>query len=364
VSHRYARVLCALAALSLPAANAAAQMLGTEPSYSLLRRGDADLTQIVLPVGVSVLAGPVRLDANTAFMRATLAEPGAPASELSGLTDITLRGLLPLAGDRVRVALSLNLPTGETTLAPDQFPVAAALNTDLYMLPVAALGSGFGVTTLLALAQPVGEWVVGASGAYRIGSAFEATPGGGEEFRPGDELRLRLALERPHRAGWAARLGASVSRLSSAELEADQVVYDFHPGNRIVVDGMVDFPVGSGSAMVHAWNLYRASAGDADNPIPAADVAALSRNLTGAGVRLSLPLGAALSLRPMADMVLQVTPGADAALETGDGFLVRAGTGVGYRIGRLVFEPAALAQFGRRGDHNLVGFILRGGLLW
>lgn len=359
--------LLLLAPRALPAQAIAAEMMGAEVTFDRIERGDATLTEFLFPFGYTLRVGPTQLDFNTAYAQATLDQPDLPRSEIWGLTDLTLRLVIPAMQDRLRLIFAGNVPTGQATLTPEQGAVAAALATDLFTMPVANFGTGPGFSTALAYAQPLGGWVIGLAGTFRLGGAYEpflsTAIGAVNEYRQAPEMRVRLALDRPSRGGVGVRLGASFSAFGDEEQNGEPTL---RPGSRVLGEAMVEFPLGRGSAVIYGWDLLRME-GDLEADTLQAGAAgavqvAASRNLAGGGVRLFLPLGRA-SLRPVAEALVQST--SDETCEAAcKGVLGRVGAGVAFRVGKLIFEPAALGQFGTLDDESVSGFILRGGVAW
>lgn len=353
-----ASALVALAWVS--AAPLAAQQVGAELAYHAVSVGDVSITEFAFPIGVTYRLGGIRFDANTAVAVASL-DAGATTSELSGLTDVTARMMIPLMEGRARLVLAANLPTGTSALTADELPVAAALTTDLFTLPVTSFGSGAGMTTALAVSRTVGSWVLGGMAALRVGGAYEplvsTVTSQSAEFRPGDELRLRVAVERPSTSGVSVRFGGSWS--SFAEDQSDGVGF-FDRGDRLLGEAVVEFPLWRGAALAYVWDLHKGEGVTAAG-VQAVQVAPAS-NLFGLGARASLPIRPDLVLRPVFEMVVQST--ASEVIGPGNGNIVRLGTGVQKRIGRVIFGPTVLAQFGSLEGESISGLIVKGGVAW
>lgn len=338
---------------------------GGEPSLHHLSYRDVTLKQYAAPVGVSWRWHRVRIDANTALARATL-HVNDQDQALTGLTDITVRTTVPVLSDRARIVFAANLPSGRETVDTLQMHLAAALATDIFTLPIASFGSGFGVTGGLAFAQPVGTWVLGLAASYRMGAAYqpisETRPGQPTEFRPGGERRFRLALENPQRTGRAARFALSWSQYAPDEI--DQRESFLHPGDRLLAEAMMERPLGTGSSVTYGWAMFRAR-GQVTNPAYAATGAAARRLSLGGGTKLFLPLGPAYSLRPTAELLAQWTD-SSTLTSPSDGVLLRLGSGIAIRTRQLVLEPAALLQMGvfRQDTAMITGLIIRGGVAW
>ncbi|MDX1673844.1 MAG: hypothetical protein R3314_03485 [Longimicrobiales bacterium] len=337
---------------------AAAQTAVAEASMHALSIGDATLTELVLPVGVTWRVAGVRLDANTAFASARYERDGV-ASSISGLTDLTLRVMIPMMEDRGRIIVAGNVPTGTAALSADQIPVAGVITTDLLTLPVRSFGTGAGVTTGFAVAQPLGGWVVGGVLVYRVGSAFEPVVGTAgtqaAEFRPGSELRLRLGVERPSLSGVTVRGAISWSRFADDEAD-DQPL--FSRGDRLMAQVVTEFPFLRGAASVYAWNLYRSGS---ELMLDATPQPTPSSNLLGAGAAVSHPLTPELTIRPRAELLVQT---GEVGFGAGDGWITRLGSAATYLLGPVRLEPAALLQLGTLEGQAVFGLVLRGGVLW
>lgn len=356
------RILIAtLVAATLVAADperTSAQVVAAEAALHTLSIGEGTLTQFVVPFGLTWRFANLRFDANAAFADAVY-EVGGARSELSGLTDVTVRVMAPVMGDRARLILAGNIPTGTETLTEDQIPVAAALTTDLLALPVRSFGSGAGVTAGMAVAQPMGDWVAGGIVAYRVGGAYEpfATAPGAttSEFRPGSEFRMRLGLERPRVGGTTWRLAGSWSRFSPDASDEQDL---FARGDRILGEAIAEFPVGPGAATLFGWGLYRSESEIMAGPEPEF---APASTLVGVGGILSRPITATMTLRPRAELLVQR---GEPGFGTGDGWIARAGSAVSMRFGTTRFEPAVMVQTGDLQGDELFGLVLRGGVIW
>lgn len=352
--------LALLAAPFLGRAGLAAQQVGGEVAYHSVSIGDLSVSEMAVPIGVMFRLGALRLDANTAVAAAHLKGPGID-SRLSGLTDITARLMIPMLEDRARLVLAANVPTGTASLNAAELPVAAALTTDILTLPVSSFGSGGGVTTGFAASRPWGSWVVGGMAAFRVGAAYEplvsTAAGPSAEFRPGEELRLRLAAEHSTAGGLTLRFAGSWS--TYAEDQVDGASF-FNRGDRFLGEATAEFPLGRGAGVVYGWDLH-SSRGSTAPSVQQPLQAAAALNLLGAGVRVQFPVNANLTLRPVLELLSQ---SADAAIGPGSGTMFRLGGGVARRMGRLILEPALLFQVGSLDGERITGLVVRGGVAW
>lgn len=350
--------LLAVAAGVVGAVPVRAQVAVAEAGIHRLSVGEADLAAVVMPFGVSWDWSGLRFDLNSAWAAAAYEQDGV-TSRLSGLTDLTVRVMVPMLDDRARIIVAGNVPTGTETLGAGQLPVAAVLTTDLLALPVRSFGSGAGLATGVAVARPLGDWVAGGIAVYRIGSAFEPVVAGSgaqaAEFRPGSEMRLRLAMERPRVSGVTLRLAGSWSRFASDQTDKQAV---FSRGDRLMAEAVAEFPYRAGSAILYGWNLYRSESEVLVGPDPASMPAS---NLLGVGARATYPLARTFSILPRVEMTVQR---GDPGFGGGNGWIARAGTALSYRVAGMRLEPAALVQVGALNGEEIVGLVLRGGVLW
>jgi len=201
--------------------------------------------------------------------------------------------------------------------------------------------------------------VVGGIGVYSVGAGFEPVAAGpnaqAAEFRPGSEVRLRLALERPRVSGTTIRLASSWSRFGTDETDEESV---FSRGDRFMGEAVAEMPFRSGSAMLYGWNLYRS---ESEVLVGAEPESVPSSNLLGVGASATYPVSRSLSLLPRLELTVQR---GERGYGGGDGWIARVGSGATYRLRRLRLEPALLVQAGALNGENIFGLVLRGGVLW
>ena len=157
--------------------------------------GTKSVSEMVVPIGFILPIGQrFSLDAGTYVVRAEREDETGATNSISGITDITLRAGYQVVPDAVALTVAVNAPTGQATLDTAQLYVAGATATDLIPFPVTNFGSGFNVTSGLAVAVPVGGWAIGAAGSYRYNGEY--TPlrdTAGTTLQPGAEYRLRYS---------------------------------------------------------------------------------------------------------------------------------------------------------------------------
>jgi len=216
-------------------------------------------------------------------------------STISGLTDIQARGVYQLVPDIAVLTVSVNLPTGKTELTSAQVPAAGTIASDMIPFPVSDFGSGFNVTSGLALAVPVAGWAIGAAGSYRVNGSF--TPlaplpdSASVPYKAGGEFRVRVGADRIVGQSRVS-LGFTVSTYAEDDYGGSPA---FQSGTRYITQGSWTFPVGNVGFSVYAWDLYRAA-----GTVPITSTSTPKRNVITAGLASSIQTGASV-LRPQVE---------------------------------------------------------------
>jgi hypothetical protein len=250
--------LCALCALRADAQSVFDGELRLAPQYlryRLAEPGTATISQLAVPLFVSVPLGErVTVDVGTSYASSRVVS-GVGTSEISGLTDTQLRGNLTLGSDFVVLTAGLNLPTGRSSVTPDQFAAAGLIGNDFLAFPISNMGTGFAVTGGLAVARPIGAWNLGVGTAIRRATAYEPfdIPGQSLRFQPGTEYRARLGLDRTVGVGRVA-LGLTYSAFGKDA--AGGSVYN--TGDRVVAQGMYSAALAGRELTLAAYNVFRA----------------------------------------------------------------------------------------------------------
>ena len=317
------------ALLAAPVAHAqsilepAARVAPTVVAYRFGGGEGGDVTQSVLPVAVVV---PVRdrltVDVATAWVH-TVSRSGPGSSAISGLTDTQLRATWTGGADAVVLTAGLNLPTGRSAVRELELDAAGRFGNDFLGFPVSSLGDGLAMTMGVAATRPVGAWNVGGGVSGRRSSAFDAfeLEAGAVRFRPASELRLRAGADRLVGEG---RMSLGVTLSTFGRDAAGTTTYG--AGDRLVVQGGWERPVGAATVLVDGWALRHAGGETALGAMPdelVASIGAAARwavgegavephvelrdwrrdgsaagSLAAVGVRGRLPLGGGVSLLP------------------------------------------------------------------
>lgn len=212
------------------------------------------VSEIAFPVGVLFPVSPrLSLDAGAFGVSAQVTDSAGNKTTLSGLTDVLLRGIYQLKPDAAVLTVSVNLPTGQKTISANQVIVASAVASDLVPFPVVSFGSGFSVTTGVALAAPVGPWALGFAGSFRYNGSYQPLSDTGLTMKPGAETRLRFGADRIVGQGRLS-LGLTYSTFANDEVGTDLR----RPGARYIPQASLSLPVGTNNSLaLYSWDVYR-----------------------------------------------------------------------------------------------------------
>jgi hypothetical protein len=216
---------------------------------------DLTVSELAIPLFVSMPMGSrASFDIGTAYARAQVSS-GADRSDISGLTDVQLRAQYTLGSDRVVLTGGINLPTGSASVSPDQLVAATLIGSDFLAFPVSNMGTGLAVTGGAAMAYPLGAWNLGVGASVRRSRAYQPFDVPGESFRyqPGDEVRLRLGVDRPVGEGRLA-LGATYAAFG----HDDAGGFAYNTGDRVIALGELTGRLGEHDYTVAAYNVFRA----------------------------------------------------------------------------------------------------------
>lgn len=219
--------------------------------------GAKTVTELGVPFAVILPFGnKFAMDFSSSYANVQVKTEGSTAtSSINGLTDTQVRGNLTL-GDNVGVlTIGVNLPTGQYTVPGPQQDAAGQIGNDFLVYPVSSMGNGLSTTGGLGFAWAVGSWNLGVGGSFRHSSAFDAYQVASTvlRFQPGDEVRLRVGLDRPVGDG---RISIGVTYSKFGNDAANDTT--FGTGDRALGQASLYLPTGSGDFQISAWNLYRA----------------------------------------------------------------------------------------------------------
>jgi hypothetical protein len=247
-------------------------------------------------VAVAPVGRRLSIDLTTNYASSRL-ETDAGTVTLDGLTDTQVRAVYTVSRDRLVTSLSLNLPTGQQDLTPQEFQVAGALGSSYLSFPVTGAGTGFSATGGLAWVRPVGAWNVGLSGSYRYQGAFTPIADSASgEYDPGSEFRIRGGVDRLFGQRTRMTVGLTFSTFSTDRLpESSGGASTYKPGPRLIGEFALARAVGRTTLSFVAWDFYR-SAGKVDNVSDPGK----RENVLNAELRWSVPVSRRVQIEPLA----------------------------------------------------------------
>ncbi|MGH7460891.1 MAG: hypothetical protein ACREMA_07665, partial [Longimicrobiales bacterium] len=257
-------VALTLAAVGQPYA-APAQVRGLQAGSGVLTEvfsfrspsalGMDNVVLVTAPFAVR-FSGPVTVEVAGAYAHATLMDADGGSSTLEGLTDTSIRLVLPLASDRITLAGAAYLPTGKATQTTEEARVASVIAADLLPFSITNWGTGGGFDVSAAVAVPVGDFGLGARFGFAAAREFEPLVGGPDVFRyqPGNQLYARLAVDRRVGAAGKAALSATMQRFADDAFNGQNL---YRSGDRLEFLATLNTSAGgSASASVYGGVLH------------------------------------------------------------------------------------------------------------
>lgn len=334
----------------------------------------AEAAQLFLvPVAARVAAGEkLTFDVYTAWADGRVEQDGGTFT-LSGPVDTNVKASYQ-ATPWSHVALSVSVPTGDGTHDGEEAIVASVLSTDLLAFRETTWGTGLAVTSSVGVARQMGGFGVGLAAAYAVRGEFEPSEGDDLQYRPGNEARIRLGVDRNFDNSTVTFGGTFINYAEdrvSDDLAPDRNL--FQAGNRIRLDASYAFRAGAGVWTIYLADLIREN-GDlrvdivdgTGTLVDSTFVQTASQNLLVGGVIGTIGLGGGFVFRPHVDYKYQTREEADGS-DAGSGWILSAGGDIPLRLLGAELFPKARAYFGSvralsGEDVGLFGMELKGTL--
>ncbi len=288
----------------------------------------------MVPLAYSVpIGGRLGLDFYGAYADGRV-ERGGTTYLLQGMVDTRVRAIFQASPWAILTA-SVNLPTGNATHDEEEAVVASVLSTDVLGFREATWGTGGAVTTGFATAMEAGTWSLGLGASYRLSQGFEPTYGSSLTYEPGNEIRVRLGLDRNVGEGGKFTTGVTYQNFSEDQFEtsAGDMRNLFQAGSRIRGDMSYAFRSGRSTWALYGVDIWREK-GDAfldlvdsqGTVVGDTTVVVGSQNLVVVGLNGSALLGS-LRVRPALDFRYQMREE-----DIGEGWLAGAGLDIPLRL--------------------------------
>lgn len=311
------------------------------------------VSQLAIPLSVAVTAGRWTFDAGAAYANGKVRLADGRTLELSGLTDVRLRAVGRIVGDRLLVTFGANLPAGKTGLVGSEIDAVRVLGAPSLRLPVGNLGIGAGGTAGLVYAVPAGQWNVGFGASYEARGTYspiEAKVAGvarPTDLHPGGTIRGSIGLDRLFTSSRLSLLFAADvfghDRLTLTGASGAGVESRYQLGPQFSATGFLELGVrGFRSFVVSASDRYRSKFTGADG----LKAAGSSGNVFEAAVEGTSGVAGRFGI------VFRVDGRFDSGLEIDNSITTAAMTAAGLTLGvslpagRAAVVPFVRAQIG------------------
>lgn len=288
-----------------------------------------------VPIGAQVpVIDRISVDLRGAFAYGSMTRTDGTEVTLSGPTDTELRANLEVVREILTVSAALLLPTGQSSQTFEESELSGLVAADLLPFRISNWGSGGGAGLVSSFAIPVGEFGVGFSAGYTMGQEFEPIAEDELAYRPGDEIRLRMVVDRSFGSSSKVSLILGGQTYRDDEFSGASV---YEPGDRYEAMGTFAFRAGAQStAVVYGGFQHRAEGLLLDESIetPAQD-------LFTAGTGFRIPRGIT-TLMPAAE--LRIFRRSDGV---GQGHLASVGASAEWPTGPVVLLPTLRGRFGK-----------------
>jgi hypothetical protein len=267
--------------------------------YSFADPSEVDiesLTLLTVPITTRAdLGRRLALGVRGAYATARLVRADGSDATLSGLTDTQVSLRLELGRNAAAITAIGLLPTGSTSLDEDEVEVAGSIAADVLPFRISSWGTGGGGGLAFSAARPIGGGFVGGiSLGYVVARSFQPLSGDDLEYRPGDQMHVRAAVD--HTLGETSKIAFAFTFQRYGEDQGDGVNL-FQTGDRLQTVGTLNFAVGTRSNAILYTGWLRRKDGEYRQPselLPAQDLV-----YGGAGMRV--PVGASI-LQPSAEL--------------------------------------------------------------
>jgi hypothetical protein len=220
--------------------------------------GVESISLFAIPVAASVSVGSrVSVSVSAAYAEATATGPDGLDSKLAGFSDTDLGVSLRVGPRWLLVSAGTTLPTGQATLTTREIYVASFFAADLLPFAINTWGTGGSVGGDVAVATQAGAWGIGFSAGYRLAQEYEPIPEFDFQYKPGNALQLRVALDRNVSTSGTLSILLGLQSFGDDEVEGANL---FRSGTRI--QGVVTYAFALGmrsSALVYGGMNHRSS---------------------------------------------------------------------------------------------------------
>jgi hypothetical protein len=280
------------------------------------------------------LGSSLELSVRGQYARGILFPTEGDELELEGFTDTEIRLSATTPGGGLAFSIIGYIPTGQAAHTPEEAAVAGIVAADVLPFRISNWGTGGGLAVHGAASRRFGAVGAGIAASWRRAGEFEPLIGGAV-YQPGNELRIRGALD--FDLGGASRLSLAGTWYDFTD---DQLAGEnlYRSGDRIEGFASLAFPLGRrAAAALYGGGIRRENGTFVDPRAPVGP----AQDLLLAGFRTRLPLGPVLHVQSFDARFFRPEDG------VGEGWMV--GTEASFRIpiGPVALTPTVGARTGR-----------------
>jgi hypothetical protein len=292
------------------------------------------LTLWTVPFGAEVTAGPnVLFSLAGSWARAVLSRPDGSEASVTGLTDSEITARVATPDGTASVTGIVQLPTGSSRLSGDGLFAAGAIAADLLPFRITNWGTGGGAGMSVAVARPLGAFVIGASVGYVVARGFEPLDAQNFEYRPGNQFQVQGAIDRTIGRSSKASFKVGWQRFGTDQGDGQNL---FQTGDRLRLVGSFDFAIGQSKAIAYAGWLSR---GEGQFTATTELLPAQRLGYGGFGFRKSI---GSTVLQPSFDVRVLDTDGTDR-----HGYTAGLGTALEVPLSGTIIAPSLRGRLGR-----------------
>ena len=297
--------------------------------------GMQTISLLTVPLAARVpLFGGAALDLHGAWARGSMRLADGSTVTLQGPTDTQLGLVLPLKRDVASLTAVALLPTGKQKETLDEALVAGVLASELLPFSISNWGAGGAAGMAAAVEHAFGRFGVGGSASYLVARRYDLLEENGFAYRPGNQLRARLALDATTGATGKASLQLTYLHSSEDAVDGSNL---FRPGDRFQAMGSWAFAAGERSSGILYAGVFRR---DQASFLVARPVQPPAQTLFMAGGGARLPVGRSVLLPSLDMRVLRRSDGLS------QGVMAGLGGSAQIPLGGVTVLPEARARLG------------------
>lgn len=169
------------------------RMRGVNQGYTLDRDSVNSIREFSIPIE---FYWPISRETSLYLYTSHASVNGANMASLSGLSDTQISWNYYLEDKHLIFNAGLGLPTGKTTLNPDEFSTSVLISQHYWNFNVPSFGQGFNLSPGVTWAAPLSDaTVIGLGMAFQIRGGFIPMKDTQNVYKPGNEILLTCGVD-------------------------------------------------------------------------------------------------------------------------------------------------------------------------